>query len=142
MQIRERIEGIRSSIIAKQAAGIVAPGTEDWTLTGPDGVTVDRATYLARAEATMARVVAVASLTTTIDRLEFKSSDVARIELTQTMVRVERAADGKGTTRLWLHYREEHTWVQAADGWRVRKVVFVGTPERRVLADGEAPPKR
>lgn len=119
--------------MAKQASGIVAPGTADWTLTGPDGVTVNRATYLARAEAQFARTVAIESLTTTIDRLEFPVPDRARLELTQTMVRVERAADGNATTRLWLRYREEHTWIRTDDGWRVQKVVFLGTPERRTL---------
>lgn len=138
-EIAGKIAGIRDAILAKSAEGIVRPGTEDWSFTGPDGVTFDRKGFVARTEALFARVVAIESLTTDVDRIVFASPTAADVEITQTMVRSERAADTGAVTRLWLRYRERHVWVQTPTGWRVRKVEFIGTPERRVLAAGEKP---
>ncbi len=138
-EIAGKIAGIRDAILAKSAEGIVRPGTDDWSFTGPDGVKFDRKGFVARTEALFARVVAIESLTTDVDRIAFASPTAAEVEITQTMVRSERAADTGAVTRLWLRYRERHAWVRTPTGWRVRTVEFVGTPERRVLAAGEKP---
>jgi hypothetical protein len=138
-EIAGKIAGIRDAILAKSAEGIVRPGTDDWSFTGPDGVTFDRKGFVTRTEALFARVVAIESLTTDVDRIGFASPTTAEVEITQTMVRSERAADTGAVTRLWLRYRERHAWVRTPTGWRVRKVEFIGTPERRVLAAGEKP---
>ncbi len=138
-EIAGKIAGIRDAILAKSAEGIVRPGTDDWSFTGPDGVTFDRKGFVGRTEALFARIVAIESLTTTVDRVELTSPTTADVEITQTMVRSERAADTGAVTRLWLHYRERHGWVLTPTGWRVRRVAFIGTPERRILATGETP---
>lgn len=132
-EIRGKIASIREAIVAKSAAGIVRHGTPDWTFTGPDGVTFDRERYLVRTEALFARIVAIESLQTTVDRVDILSSDVADIEITQIMVRSERAPQTGAVSRLSLRYREQHRWIRTADGWRVQKVSFIGTPERTVL---------
>jgi hypothetical protein len=133
LEIRGKIDGIRRAILAKSAAGILQPATADWTFTGADGVTFDRPGFLTRTETLFARVIAIESLETQIDRLTFPNPRTAEIEITQTMVRSERAADSSAVTRLSLRYREHHTWVRTNDGWRVRRVQFIGTPERKVL---------
>jgi hypothetical protein len=138
-EISGRIVGIRDAILARSAAGIVAPGTADWTFTGPDGATLDRVAFIARTEALFARIVTLESLTTEIDRIAFVAAATADVELTQTMVRTERGAAGAPDARLWLRYRERHRWVKTDTGWRVRTVAFIGTPERRPLAPGENP---
>ncbi len=138
-EISGRIASIRDAILARSAAGIVAPGTADWTFTGPDGATLDRAAFVARTEALFARIVSIESLDTAVDRLAFADAATADVEITQTMVRTERGASGTPDTRLWLRYRERHRWVKTDTGWRVRAVAFIGTPERRPLAPGEKP---
>ncbi|PAW61063.1 MAG: hypothetical protein B9S34_16570 [Opitutia bacterium Tous-C1TDCM] len=139
VEISGRIAGIRDAILARSAAGIVAPGTADWTFTGPDGATLDRAAFVARTETLFARIVSIESLDTTVDRIAFADAATAEVEITQTMVRTERGAAGAPDTRLWLRYRERHRWVHTDAGWRVRSVAFIGTPERRPLAPGEKP---
>lgn len=131
-QIRERIASIRAAILARQPEGIVAWGTDDWAFTGPDGVAVDKAAYLVRARALMARVDAVDALTTDVDRLDVHGT-TADVEITQHQERHERDAATGAVTHLRLRYREHHVWVLTADGWRVRRVTFIGTPERTVL---------
>lgn len=132
-EIRSRIAAIRDAILARNAAGIVQSATPDWSFTGPDGVAFDREGFLRRTEALFARIVTIESLTTDVDTVEFTAADRARVEITQTMVRSERAADTGTVSRVWLRYREEHSWVQVDGAWKVRRVVFIGTPERRVL---------
>ncbi len=138
-EISGRIAGIRDAILARSAAGIVAPGTADWTFTGPDGATLDRTAFVARTEALFARIVSIESLDTAVDRIAFVDATAADVEITQTMVRTERGAAGAPDARLWLRYRERHRWVKTDTGWRVRSVAFIGTPERRPLAPGEKP---
>lgn len=132
-QIRTRIAAIRAAILRKSAAGIVESGTPDWSFTGADGVTFDRAGFLKRTEALFERVVAIASLDTAVDTIAFADHATADVEITQTMVRSERVADTGAVTRLYLRYRERHTWVSTDGGWKVQRVQFIGTPERRVL---------
>ena len=131
-QIRQRIESIRASIVARQAEGIVRWGTDDWTFTGADGVSFDKAAYLDRTRALMDRIVSVDSLTTTVDAVQVAGSD-AMVEITQRMERHERDASTGAVAHVRLKYRERHRWVPAADGWRVRSVVFIGAVERDVL---------
>lgn len=140
-EIRAKIAGIREAILAKSAAGIVQPGTADWLFTGPDGVTFDRAAFIQRTEALFTRVVAITSLDTTVDSIRFADASTAEVEITQTMLRSERAADTGAITQLKLRYREHHTWVRASDGWRVRRVEFIGKPERTVLSVEPAKPQ-
>ena len=135
-EINTRVAAIREAILAKSAEGIVRDGTPDYTFSGPDGVTFDRAGFVTRTQALMARIVTIESLDTRVDRVDFES-DNAAVEITQTMVRSERPATGGEPVRLWLRYRESHSWVRTPGGWRVRKVAFIGTPERRVLAANE-----
>ena len=137
-QIRTRIAAIRDSILRKSAAGIVHYGTPDWSFTGADGVTFDRAGFITRTEALFARVEAIESLETAVDRLDFTDASHAEVEITQTMVRREKAADTSAVTRLYLRYRERHTWVSTDDGWKVQRVLFIGTPERRMLLSFDA----
>ncbi len=132
-EIAAKIAGIRDAILAKSAAGIVQSGTPDWHFTGPDGVSFDRAGFIARTKALFARVVAIESLDTHVDRIVLTGADAAEVEITQTMVRVERAAGTGVVARLRLRYREHHDWVRTPDGWRVRRVQFIGTPERTLL---------
>lgn len=137
-QIRERIASIREAILAKRAEGIVHWGTADWSFAPADGKTYDRAAYLQRADGLFARIVAIESLETVVDRVAVHD-EVAEVEITQTMVRRERPADrpvdGK-VTRVWLHYREHQMWVRAAAGdWRVRRVEFMAPAERRELGE-------
>lgn len=132
-EIRRKIFTIRDAILAKSAAGIVLHGTPDWSFTGPDGVTFDRAGYLARTEALFARIVVIESLETTVNRLEFPDAASADVEISQTMVRSERTPETGVVVRLKLRYRERHQWVRIGDGWRVKSVRFLGTPERAVL---------
>lgn len=133
-EIRSRIAAIREAILAKSAAGIVRDSTNDYALVGADGVRMDRSAFVTRTEALFARVIAIESLETTVDRIEL-TGDRAIAEITQTMVRRERPAAGGSPVRLWLRYREQHTWVRTDKGWQVREVLFVGTPERRTLPD-------
>ena len=133
-EIRSAIAGIRSAILERSAAGIVKSSTPDWTFTGPDGVSFDRAGFIARTEALFARVVAIESLDTAVDRIAFPDPTTADVTITQTMVRAERSADTAVVTRLRLRYSEQHAWVRTEQGWRVRQVRFIGTPERTVLA--------
>lgn len=137
-QIRARIAAIRDSILKKSAAGIVYSGTPDWSFTGADGVTFDRAGFITRTEALFARVEAVESLDTAVDRIDFIDASHATVEITQTMVRREKSADTGAITRLYLRYRERHAWVSTDDGWKVQRVQFIGTPERRVLPTFDA----
>lgn len=132
-EIRAKIASVREAIMAKDAAGIFRNGTADWTFTGPDGVTLDRERYLVRTEALFARIITIESLQTTVDRVDISSADLAEIELTQIMVRSERAPQTGEISRLNLRYREQHRWIRTADGWRIQKVTFIGTPERTVL---------
>jgi len=53
-EIAAKIAGIRDAILAKSAEGIVRPGTDDWSFTGPDGVTFDRKGFVVRTEALFA----------------------------------------------------------------------------------------
>lgn len=133
-EIRSRIASIREAILVKSAAGIVRDSTDDYALVGADGVRVDRAAFVTRTEALFARVLAIESLETAVDRIAL-TGDRAVVEITQTMVRRERPAAGGSPVRLWLRYREQHTWVRTAKGWQVREVLFLGTPERRTLPD-------
>ena len=131
-QIRERIASIRTAILALQQEGIVRWGTSDWSFTGPDGKSFNQASYLIRTRGLFARVVTIDSLDTHVDRLDVQG-DTAAVEITQTMVRHEREAATGKILHLHLRYRESHTWVRTDDGWRVRRVAFIGTPERTVL---------
>lgn len=128
-QIRERIASIRTAILARQPEGIVHWGTPDWTFTGPDGTTVDRTAYLARARTLFTRITAVDSLDTQVDRVAVHG-DTADVEITQTMRRHEQGPEPGAVSDVWIRYRERHDWVRTADGWRVRRVAFLGTPER------------
>lgn len=132
-EIRGKIAGIREAILAKSATDIVRPSTPDWTFTAPDGVVFDRASYLVRTEALFSRIIAIESLTTTVDRVTFVDPSTAEVEISQRMVRSERAPDTGLVSRLSLRYRERHLWALTNDGWRVRRVEFIGTPERVVL---------
>jgi hypothetical protein len=132
-EIRSRIALIREAILARSASGIVASATPDWSFTGSDGVTLDRAGFIARTEALFARVLAIESLETRVDRITWKDPASAEVELTQTMVRVEQATSATPRVRLHLRYQEQHRWVRTAEGWRVQQVRFFGTPERTVL---------
>ncbi len=132
-EIAAKIAGIREAILAKSAAGIVQSGTPDWQFTGPDGVSFDRAGFIVRTEALFARVVAIESLETHVDSIVPAGADVAEVEITQTMVRAERAAGTGGVARFLIRYREHHHWVRTPDGWRVQRVRFIGTPERTPL---------
>lgn len=137
-EIRAHIREIRGAILAKDAVGIVRFGTAGWRFTGPEGTTYDRAAYLARTTALFARIEAIESLDTHIDRIDV-SGDRADVELTQTMIRRERGeAGGAGetggaVTRVWLRYREHHVWRRLPEGWRVASVAFLGAPERKIL---------
>lgn len=132
-EIRARIALIREAILARSAAGIVASATPDWSFTGADGVTFDRSGFIARTEALFARVQAIESLETRVDRITWTDPSTADVELTQTMVRVEQAATSAPAVRLRLRYQERHRWVHTAEGWRVQQVRFFGTPERTIL---------
>jgi hypothetical protein len=136
-QIRDRIDSIRRAIIARQAVGIVRWGTDDWLFTGPDGVSVDKTTYLTRARALMDRIVTVDALETTVDRVDVRG-DTADVEITQAMERHERDAANGTIVHLKLRYRERHEWIRASDGWRVRRVSFIGAPERTVVSQTPA----
>lgn len=134
-QIRERIETIREAIRVKSAAGIVRWGTPDWNFTGADGKTYDRAAYLQRTEGLFARIEKVESLETAVERVKVTGA-TAEVELTQTMIRRERGAEAAAgkSVRLWLRYRERQTWIRAGESdWRVQRVEFIGTPERKEL---------
>jgi ketosteroid isomerase-like protein len=131
-QIRERILSIRDAIRTKQPEGIIRWGTPDWTFTGPDGKDFDRAAYLDRARGLFGRIVTLDSLDTTIDRVEVKGN-IAEVEITQLMERHERDPATGRVAHLRLRYREQHDWVKADDGWRVRRVRFLGAPERTEL---------
>jgi ketosteroid isomerase-like protein len=132
VQIRERIASIRDAIRAKQAEGIVRWGTADWSFTGPDGKSFDQAAYLVRARGLFERITVLDSLETTVDRIDLRG-DTAQVEITQLMERHEHNATTGGVDHIRMRYREHHDWVKAADGWRVRAVRFIGTPERTVL---------
>ncbi len=131
-QIRERILSIRDAIRAKQPAGIIRWGTPDWLFTGPDGKDYDRAAYLERAKGLFGRIVTLDSLETTIDKVVV-SKDTADVEITQVMERHERDPATGRVLHLRLRYREHHDWVRTDDGWRVRRVRFLGAPERTEL---------
>ena len=131
-QIRTRIVGIRDSILARSAEGIVRDSTDDWSFTGPDGVKFDRVGFIVRTKALFARVTAIESLDTAVDQIVL-GRDTADVEITQTMVRQEKDPTTQVVTRLWLRYREKHRWVKTSRGWCVQSVSFIGTPERRVL---------
>lgn len=131
-QIRERIISIRDAIRVKAPEGIIHWGTPDWTFTGPDGKDFDRAAYLVRARGLFERIVTLDSLETTIDRLEVKGA-AAVVEITQVMERHERDPATGRVLHLRLRYREHHDWVKTDDGWRVRRVRFLGAPERTDL---------
>jgi len=131
-QIRERIMSIRDAIRARQAEGIVRWGTADWSFTGPDGKALDRAAYLIRARGLFERITALDSLETTVERVDIRG-DSAEVEITQRMERHERDSATGRVDHVRLRYREHHDWLRAADGWRVRAVRFIGTPERTVL---------
>jgi hypothetical protein len=137
-QIRDRIDSIRRAIIARQAEGIVRWGTDDWSFTGPDGVSVDKAAYLIRARALMDRIVTVDALDTTVDRIDIHGR-TADVEITQVMERHERDPEHGTVVHLKLRYREHHEWVRASDGWRVKTVSFIGAPERTVLSPARVP---
>lgn len=139
-EIRSRIGAIREAILGKSAAGIIRDATPDWTFTGADGVTFDRAGYLKRTETLFARVEAIESLETKVVRIDFVASAEAEVEIAQAMVRIERDATTGARTRLALRYRERQQWVRTAEGWKVRRVQFIGTPERRMLplAEGDS----
>jgi len=134
-EIRTRIAAIRDAILVKSAEGIVRDSTDDYALVGADGIRVDRRAFVTRTEALFARVIAIESLDTVVDRVALTGAS-AIVEITQTMVRREHPAAGGNPVRLWLRYREQHTWVRTAKGWQVREVLFLGTPERRTLPEG------
>ena len=131
-QIRERIFSIRDSIRLKQAEGIVRWGTADWTFTGPDGKIFDRAAYLVRARTLFERIPLLDCLETSIDQVDVRG-DVAEVKITQLMERHERDPVTGQIVHVRLRYREHHDWLKADDGWRVRSVRFIGTPERTML---------
>ena len=134
-QIRERIFSIRDAIRAKEPEGIVRWGTPDWSFTGPDGKTFDREKYLVRARGLFAGLVSLDSLETTVDRVEVdEKRGAAEVEITQVMERHERNATTGQVEHVRLRYRERHMWVRASDGWRVRRVAFLGAPERTVVS--------
>lgn len=138
-EITTRIAAIRDAILAKSAAGIVRDATPDYAFTGADGITFDRDGFVRRTEGLFARLVAIESLDTHVDSIVAQRDGTAAVEITQTMVRREKAADTGAVARLWLRYREQHTWVRGAGQWRVQRVQFIGTPERKVLPEAAAP---
>lgn len=131
-QIRERLFSIRAAILAKDASGIVRWGTDDWTFVDQAGQAFDRAAYLVRAKGLFDRIVAVDALDTHIDRIAIQGAE-AQVEITQTMERHEREAGSGRVQHVRLRYREAQTWVLVTEEWRVRRVAFVGVPERTVL---------
>jgi ketosteroid isomerase-like protein len=131
-QIRERILSIRDAIRAREPEGIVRWGTLDWTFTGPDGQSYDRAAYLERARRLFAQLVSLDSLETAIDRVDVRG-EVAEVEITQQLERHERDPQTGRVLHVRLRYREHHDWMRTADGWRVRAVRFLGAPERTLL---------
>lgn len=131
-EIRERILSIRDAIRARQPEGIIRWGTDDWSFTGPDGKSLDRAAYLVRARGLFERTVSLDSLETTIDRIDLHG-DAADVEITQRLERHERDPATGAVQHVRLLYREHHAWVRTADGWRVRSVRFLGAPVRTVL---------
>lgn len=133
-EIRGAIASIREAILARSAEGIVRRATPDWKFTGPDGVSFDRPGFVVRTERLFARVIAIESLDTTVDRVDFRGPDHADVEITMVMVRTERAADGSSASRLRLRYREHHAWIRTSEGWRGQSVEFIGPPERTTLA--------
>lgn len=135
-EIRRHIAGIRTAILARSAAGIIQPGTPDWTFTGPDGITLDRAGFVARTTELFGRIVAIESLDTRVEQITFREPAVAEVEISQTMVRTERTTPAGPVARLRLRYREQHTWIHTPEGWRVRRVQFLSPPERTMLTGG------
>lgn len=132
-QIRRRIALIRDAILARSAEGIVANATPDWSFTSPDGVILRKPSFLKRTQTLFDQLIEIESLETHVDRVDV-SGDTAEVEITQTMQRREKTKDGSGTVRVWLRYREKHEWVRLLQGgWKVRRVQFLGTPERREL---------
>jgi hypothetical protein len=129
--IRNGIAAIRQAIMDRDAAGIVARATPDWSFTGADGVTYDREGFITRTKALFDRTIALESLTTDIDSITPRDG-FAEVEITQTLTRRERTTEG-GEQRVRVRYRERQEWVEATDGWRVRKVNFLGAPERTIL---------
>lgn len=130
-QIRARVADIRMAILERRAEGIIAWATPDWTFIDPDGVVFDRGQFMSRTRALFDRLVGIESLSTEVDSIRTRPG-FAEVEITQTMVRRERAPDG-GELRVRQRYRERQEWVLAPDGWRVRGVTFLGQPERTLL---------
>lgn len=131
-QIRERLFAIRAAILAKDAGGIVRWGSDDWTFVDQTGQTFDRTAYLVRVKGLFDRVVSIDSLETHIDRIAIQGNE-AQVEVTQTMERHEREAATGLVQHVRLRYREAQVWVWVGQEWRVRRVAFVGLPERTVL---------
>ena len=131
-QIRERIAFIRAAILARDAAGIVRWGTDDWTFVDGAGKSYDKAAYLVRTRALMERIVVVDSLDSRIDSIAV-IGDTATVELTQTMERHERDAVAARIVHVRLRYHEKQTWTLTPAGWCVRRVAFAGPPERTEL---------
>jgi len=131
-EIRAGIASIREAILARDTAGILRVATADWRFTGPDGKVYDRAAYRVRTEALFARIERIESLDTQVGSVAVHG-DRADVELTQTMVRRERATPGAGPARWWLRYRERHVWRRTPGGWRAQSVAFLAAPERKTL---------
>ena len=132
-QIHERIAAIRAAIMARDVAGIVRWGTDDWTFVDGAGTVYDKAAYLIRTRALMERIVAVDSLDSHIDKL-IVTGNSATVELTQTMERHERESATGRILHLRLRYQERQSWVFTLSGWCVRRVAFAGPPERTELS--------
>lgn len=118
-QIRERIESIRSAIMAKEVEGIFRWGTPDWKFRAADGKTYDRAAYRERTTKLFTQIE-IESLTTKVTHVDLQGVR-AQVRLNQEMVRREVDAGGKAT-RWRVTYPEEQEWVKVADGWRVVRV--------------------
>jgi hypothetical protein len=133
-QIRARLGAIRGAILAKDGAGVVRWATADWVFVDHTGRTFNQAAYLERVRGLFATVVAIDRLDTQIDRIAMGATS-ATVELTQTMERREQGPGGGRVGRVRLRYREAQAWILVDGEWRVRRVEFVGPPERTELGE-------
>lgn len=133
-QIRARLGSIRRAILAKDGAGIVRWATADWAFVDHTGRSFNQAEYLERVRGLFATVVAIDRLDTHVDRIAIAGAS-ATVEISQHMERREPGPGGNRVVRVRLRYREVQTWVLVAGEWRVRRVEFVGAPERTELGD-------
>jgi hypothetical protein len=122
----------RQALLARDAAGVIALRTPDFSVATPDGARHDAGQMADFTRNLLANVERWEALSFEIDSIAWQSGEAAA-EVRQHSIRLMRRPEGKiQRVENWVTQRE--TWVSTPEGWKIRRVDNIR--DQRVLIDG------